>query len=157
MVDHSLPRRARPPLPIGVFQTWLALGEHGVSSLAIVRALTGVAVGAQRALSPTGHDYPRDPADFRRCELLLRAVPQARDHLHLLGDGSPQWAALVAEWGQIRELIEKEAPGYLTARGDAADDLMGSMWRRSRETRGAAPASAALMSTLIQDAGNEKS
>ena len=53
---------------------WLAVGERGLSSEAI--ALTAL------GLEPTGFraSWPHDPADLRRCLLLLEAVPETRQN-----------------------------------------------------------------------------
>ena len=95
---------------ISLFADWLATGERGISSEAIVSHLTGVSVGSWRY----GHDYPRDPADFRRCQLLLDAVPLARLGLPTMADRSPEWARLVGAWDEIAALIEEEraAPDF---------------------------------------------
>lgn len=61
-------------VPIEHFADWLARGERGISSETIVSRLSGIPVGTYRWSS----NYPHDPADFRRCELLLRWVPVAR-------------------------------------------------------------------------------
>ena len=55
--------------------TWRLTGEHGRSSLATANRLRFATVA-------THTDHPYDPADFRRCELLLRAVPTMRRDLH---------------------------------------------------------------------------
>ena len=75
------------PLHISLFSDWLENGERGISSNTIVSHLTGIFVGNRYADS-----YPRDPADFRRCELLLRAVPEAREHLGRLATKGAVWA-----------------------------------------------------------------
>lgn len=52
-----------PSLPIEATR-WLASGERGASSDAIFYQLTGVATGDKTS-------HPHDPADLRRCRLLL--------------------------------------------------------------------------------------
>jgi hypothetical protein len=96
-------------IPLDHFKTWLAFGERGISSEAIVFKLTGYSVGGSRWSST----YPRDPADFRRCQLLLNAVPLARLCLPAMRSVSPEWARLVDAWDQIHEAIQSEVPDYL--------------------------------------------
>lgn len=93
-------------LPIQMFSGWLATGERGISSEAIVSRLTGVPVGQWH-----GSSNPWDPSDFRRCELLLRRVPLARMALPMMRDVSPTWARLVDAWDDLVALAESEIPG----------------------------------------------
>lgn len=96
-------------IPLDHFKTWLAFGERGISSEAIVSKLTGYSVGGSRWSST----YPRDPADFRRCQLLLNSVPLAQIAFPAMRSVSPEWARLVDSWDEIHEAIESEVPDYL--------------------------------------------
>lgn len=90
------------------FTSWLASGERGISSEAIVNQLTGKPVGRPWG----GRDHPCDPDDFRRCERLLRDYPLARlTFPEAMRKRSDVWAALVDHWDELVELIESEAPG----------------------------------------------
>ena len=94
-------------------QGWLALGERGVSSESMVRYL----VYGQRT---NGFNDPADPSDFRRCELLLRWVPELREEFPRMAEVSRRWASLVAHWDEIRALLEEEIPDvWTTYRGGA--------------------------------------
>lgn len=104
-------------LPLGAFTQWLASGQRGLSSEAIVRHLTGQPVG--RFASTRHPDYPHDPDDFRRCQLLLRKVPLAGLVFGQMRTASPVWARLVDAWDEIAALIQEEAPDYLDGRGSA--------------------------------------
>ena len=93
-------------LPIGLFAVWLAAGERGLSSEAIVQRLTGIKVNTGRdegAVEP-----PHDPSDFRRCVELLESVPPARTYLPLMADVSPQWARIVDAWDELENLLSEE-------------------------------------------------
>ena len=97
-------------IPLSYFTAWLANGERGISSEAIVSNLTGEQVG-RRSWSST---HPHDPDDFRRCQLLLRAHPLAAISFpKVMRTVSPEWARLVDAWDDIHTAIEAEAPGYL--------------------------------------------
>lgn len=96
-------------IPLDHFKTWLAFGERGISSEAIVSRLTGHPILGSHWSST----YPHDPADFRRCQLLLNAVPLARLMLPAMRAESPQWSRLVDAWDEIHEAIESEVPDYL--------------------------------------------
>jgi hypothetical protein len=84
--------------------TWLAFGERGISSEAIVHKLAFDREPSSR------HCYPYDPDDFRRCELVLRQVFGLRHKLHVMADVSPVWAGLVARWDELVALMEEECP-----------------------------------------------
>ncbi|WP_102158696.1 hypothetical protein [Zhihengliuella halotolerans] len=84
-------------------ERWLNDGERGVSSNAIVQYLVHGKI-------PAGFNDPADPSDFRRCELLLKAVPSLRKQFHRMAEVSPRWAALVERWGEIAALLEEEYP-----------------------------------------------
>jgi hypothetical protein len=84
--------------------TWLAFGERGISSEAIVHKL------AFDKEPSRPHSYPHDPDDFRRCELALRSIFGLRQQLHRMAEVSPVWAALVARWDELATLMEEECP-----------------------------------------------
>ena len=93
-------------LPLSMFTTWLARGERGISSEAIVEQLTGEKVGSGLH---RGDDHPYDPADLRRCMLLL----DQHDLAKLVFPGamvnrSPSWAALDAIWDELVVLLREE-------------------------------------------------
>ena len=109
---------------------WRLYGEHGVSSEAIADRLQ------YGRTSPRfrGGNYPCDPGDFRRCELLLDAAPLMRLDLHLMAEESPAWAALVSRWDEIAALAEEECPSYKASRRGSAPmtyELMRSIIDRS--------------------------
>ncbi|WPM94355.1 hypothetical protein VG1_CDS0031 [Arthrobacter phage Cupello] len=89
--------------------TWYTLGERGASSNALASYLSGGPL-------PPGFNDPADPSDFRRCELLLRAVPTLRDELPRMATVSDRWAGLVQKWDEIAALMEEEVPGVFSGR-----------------------------------------
>ncbi len=93
---------------------WLAVGERGLSSEAIALTTLG--------LRPTGRraSWPLDPADLRRCLLLLEAVPETRENgLLVLAKRCPRWAALVKVWDRLSETLRSETGENLPPRGSA--------------------------------------
>ncbi|MFF4026938.1 hypothetical protein ACFYY5_29220 [Nocardia elegans] len=121
---------APAPMRLAQFQSWLNWGERGLSSEAIVGKLSG---------APIGHigNHPFDPGDFRRCELLLREVPEAREHMHLLAAECPVWAALIGAWDELVTLAESEAPGVFSGRrGGRAPKTYARMQELFEEARG---------------------
>jgi hypothetical protein len=117
-------------LPPGAVE-WLGSGERGISSNAMFTVLTGTSAMRDERDCP---DHPHDPDDFRRCELLLDAVPALRGRLALMRDVSPVWAALVDAWPEIVHTFDGECNG----------------WRGNKDW--SAPATYALMRRLIDGA-----
>ena len=102
------------PLDIGVFALWLATGDRGLSSEAIVNRATGINLGRYGGRII---DHPHDVGDLLRCEMMLRAVPLARMTLPLMSNVSPAWAALVPAWDELVALCESEIPGLFDGAG----------------------------------------
>ena len=93
---------------------WLAIRERGLSSEAIALTTLG--------LEPTGYraSWPLDPADLRRCLLLLEAVTETREKgLLVLAKRCPRWAALVEVWDRLSETLRSEIGESLPQRGSA--------------------------------------
>lgn len=92
-------------LPLTMFTTWLARGERGISSEAIVEQLTGERVGRHFR----GSDHPYDPSDLNRCVKLLDQHDLAKLVFPgAMADRSPEWAALDAAWDELTTLLREE-------------------------------------------------
>ncbi len=107
---------AYPELPHAAI-TWVAHGEHGLSSLAIFRRMTRVVPYPIRAGNESA--YPHDAADFRRCRLLLEQVPEWRARLAEMREVSPDWDRLIEEWDALCESLDTETPDWRTSEGQA--------------------------------------
>lgn len=83
--------------------TWLASGQRGNSSETMFTHLTGVNANTSTPLS-----HPYDPADVRRCWLLLEDVPELKASFARMAEVSPQWAALVKDWNLIITVMTDE-------------------------------------------------
>lgn len=93
---------------------WLATGSHGISSMTIFKRLTGV-----RPPSLSHERHPSDPDDLARCRRLLDQVPKLRTRLGEMADVSPTWQKLVAEWEDLCQLMDSEAPDWRHGKGSA--------------------------------------
>lgn len=109
-------------------QRWLAIGERGSSSDAIVAHLRGAHTDDPKA-------YPHDPDDLHRCLMLLQDVPELVADFSRMAEVSPVWAALVARWPELVSMLEEEA---------------GADWRA--KSTWAAPRLFALMRQIIEAA-----
>lgn len=83
---------------------WLKDGEHGISSEAMFAVLGN---GTTKAQVLNRLNHPCDPDDFRRCYLLLKAVPEFKSDLHKLKNISPVWSALVDNWEELTRMLEE--------------------------------------------------
>jgi hypothetical protein len=93
---------------------WLGAGDRGNSSMAMFQHLTGYQFEAGELRDPTAH--PRDADDFSRCFELVRTVPRLAPHLERMGELSPTWGAIVADWTELAELHVGRAYGLLSNR-----------------------------------------
>lgn len=109
---------------------WLATGERGLSSETLFSYLSG------HNIQDEGDEnrYPHDPADLRRCMLLLEQCPELKPNLPRIAQAGPVWAALFARWDELTGTFETECPGW-----------RGGGWR--------APKTYALMKEIITAAG----
>jgi len=87
---------------------WLATGNRGMSSNTIFTVLTGV----DACNGETPKSCPYDPSDLRRCRLLLEQVPELQADLHKMASVSPVWHELIAIWGTICKVMDKECPNW---------------------------------------------
>ncbi len=87
------------------FIQWLANGERGGSSNQIASVLSGV------DCCPGGFDgHPYDIDGFRRCEELLKAVPELKTRLHEMSNVSTVWKSFVDNWDDISEMRKNKDP-----------------------------------------------
>lgn len=83
------------------YHDW-ADGPHaGMSSMAMVRAVTGADVGDWREYQR----HPWDPDDFGRCWQVLQYFPELRTGFAKVAALSPEWARLIAAWDELEELF----------------------------------------------------
>lgn len=88
---------------------WSSQGETGVSSLTIFAVMTGTD-DATDMETPSFFKFspPLDPADFRRCYLLLKLIPEWRPRLPEVAKKFPKWEKLVQQWDELTQLYEEE-------------------------------------------------
>ena len=79
---------------------WLQNGERGTSSETMVYYFTGRKINDREC-------HPLDPDDFKRCYLLLKAVPQFKREMHKLKLGGTVWSNLVDNWDKLESMLEK--------------------------------------------------
>ena len=102
--------RAKNPTISDAAVRWLAGGERGISSNYIFTRLTGI--NAMDGWDTERDCYPHDPADFRRCQLLLEQVPEFQHWFKDMRAASPVWGRLVEAWPAIIAAMDEETPGW---------------------------------------------
>jgi hypothetical protein len=106
--------RAKNPTVSDAAAKWLAGGERGISSNFIFTRLTGI--DAMRGWGVERDSHPHDPADFRRCQLLLEQVPDLQERFIKMALVSNEWDRLVAAWPAIIAALDEEVPGWRDGR-----------------------------------------
>jgi len=112
--------RQRHPALSAEATKWLASGERGISSNFIFTYLTGI--DAMAGWSTERACHPHDPADFRRCQLLLEQAPELQPIFQRMARASNEWDRLVKSWPDIIAALDEEVPGWRDGRtGKSAD------------------------------------
>lgn len=99
--------------PLKRAYAWIVGDDTGLSSEHLWSVMMGV---------PTeGANHPHDPDDIGRCFRLLRTVPEWQYRLvRMMRGSSPEWAALVARWDEIRDSFIREVGGLDPSRNSRA-------------------------------------
>ena len=81
---------------------WIASGDRGASSETIVTKLAGIDLAHGCSCEP------HDPSDFRRCLLLLDAVPELKSKLDKMKEVSNYWRLLIENWNELEKMYHEE-------------------------------------------------
>lgn len=96
---------------------WLSSDDVGSSALALFFHLTGI--------EPPGYSdqaaHPYDLADFRRCRLVIEALPGYEPDFQKMASVSEEWASLVSDWSLICSSMDHEVPDWRDGLSDAPD------------------------------------
>lgn len=79
---------------------WLAGGDTGRSSIAIMHHMLGIGSDGCR---------PSDPADLGRCLRLLEHFPEWKPRIGEMAIYSTAWAALISVWDQLAQTMAVES------------------------------------------------
>lgn len=111
---------------------WLANGQRGVSSNTIFTMLTGI-----NALGDWHLDHPYDPADLKRCRLLLEQCPELQDKFENMATVSETWKLLVKDWDSLCTTMDEECPEWRNGKGVAPKTyaMMKSILNRAIESK----------------------
>jgi hypothetical protein len=112
--------RAANPWASEAATRWLANGERGMSSEAMFCHLTGIKCTRRSPSRDARTAHPYDPADLRRCRLLLEQVPELQGLLPKMAKLSGPWARLIRDWDVICSTMDAELPNWRTPHGESA-------------------------------------
>lgn len=102
------------PLPHGAeklsdgARRWIQYGEHGLSSIALFVAATGVRQLLSDDQPQTRIAYPRDADDFRRCHAVYLEVPEVRNAMGTIAQLSIPWGKVVSAWTELARLLSDD-------------------------------------------------
>ncbi len=102
---------------------WLKNGERGTSSETIFQYLSG------RVIRNDNGCHPHDPDDFKRCYMLLKAIPEWKKDLYKLKELSNEWSNLVDNWDKLTEMFEEVIK---TNKDNGMYDLMENLTKKQR-------------------------
>jgi len=82
---------------------WIENGEQGTSSKTMVKYLsTSIEYYVKHEC------HPHDPDDFRRCHLLMEAVPQFKSKIRRMKSVSKTWSNLIDNWDKLTKMLKSE-------------------------------------------------
>jgi hypothetical protein len=88
---------------------WIEFGEHGMSCVYLFWALTGYSMTGSE---PSCH-VPIDPADLRRCILMLDTCELNDDFAEFaFPDSAIGWSSLQERWKQLESTFTAEVPDF---------------------------------------------
>lgn len=129
----AIPERERHPMSRAKKDALrrFVLRDGGLSSWTLVSVLVpSLSDLCEGACGSSGlGSIPFDPSDLHRCMSALDKIPRGRSRLARVAEQYPQWAPLVANWGELESLWHEEAPSGTCTK----------TWNRMRELRGLPP------------------
>lgn len=111
-----------PRLPLEMFAAWLANGDVGFSSLAIVQRLTGITMTVNGTREHGCEDTPKDPGDLRRILGMFDIVPSARAYLSLMRDVSEDWKNIIDHWDELEKTVSERGTQSIRLRSQNLPD-----------------------------------
>lgn len=106
---------------------WLLSDDAGLSSEALCRHMLGFPCDNE----DWGYPVPHDTGDLGRCLRLLKLIPEWAPRMPEMAQRGRHWAALVAEWDRLTELmVEETGPDFCQRRipeAKASSQLMDAL------------------------------
>lgn len=83
---------------------WQAKGRVGISSA----TMASIALGMEKNFYHGRFDAPSDPADLRRCMLLVEEIPEIKDSFPEIAKRVKRFAPILREWDHLVSLLKEE-------------------------------------------------
>lgn len=83
---------------------WQTKGEVGISSA----TMAAIALGLNKPFYGSYFREPSDPADLRRCMILVDTIPEIRDHFPAIAKKVKTFAPILDNWDKLISLLKKE-------------------------------------------------
>ncbi|EBH8908926.1 hypothetical protein [Salmonella enterica] len=83
---------------------WQTKGHVGISSA----TMAAIALGLEKNFYHGLFDAPRDPADLRRCMMLVDEIPEIKDSFPLIAKKVKRFSPILREWDSLIALLKFE-------------------------------------------------
>ncbi|MNE36552.1 hypothetical protein [Enterobacter sp. 638] len=83
---------------------WQSKGNVGVSSA----TMASIALGLNKSFYHERFGAPSDPADLRRCMLLVEEIPEIKDSFPLIAKKVRRFAPILHEWDELVAILKRE-------------------------------------------------
>ncbi|KZQ44697.1 hypothetical protein A3N43_16555 [Klebsiella aerogenes] len=83
---------------------WQSNGKVGVSSA----TMASIALGLKKSFYHERFGAPSDPADLRRCMLLVEEIPEIRNYFPMIAKKVKAFAPILKEWDPLIALLKIE-------------------------------------------------
>ncbi len=103
VVDKDPVETFGAPAAMSAYVDWANGDDSGISSKALLSAITGV----NFLPHPWSPHPPSDCWDFGRCYRLVECFPELREKLHVVVEKQPQWSHVITHWPELSAIYEK--------------------------------------------------
>ncbi|MEQ6653087.1 hypothetical protein ODX32_02580 [Salmonella enterica subsp. enterica serovar Typhimurium] len=83
---------------------WQTKGHVGISSA----TMASIALGLENNFYHGRFDAPSDPADLRRCMMLVDEIPEIKDSFPLIAKKVKRFSPILREWDSLIALLKLE-------------------------------------------------
>ncbi|EBK2630087.1 hypothetical protein VL83_13880 [Salmonella enterica subsp. enterica serovar Montevideo] len=83
---------------------WQTKGHVGISSA----TMASIALGLEKNFYHGRFDAPSDPADLRRCMMLVDEIPEIKDSFPLIAKKVKRFSPILREWDSLIALLKFE-------------------------------------------------
>ncbi|EBI7575638.1 hypothetical protein APP39_002229 [Salmonella enterica subsp. enterica serovar Minnesota] len=83
---------------------WQTKGHVGISSA----TMASIALGLEKSFYHGRFDAPSDPADLRRCMMLVDEIPEIKDSFPLIAKKVKRFSPILREWDSLIALLKLE-------------------------------------------------